>query len=136
MVRPVAAPSAIVRTPADAVKVEEMRPRGRKTQAQRPCGGVQASKNEVADHLTIVVIQCVYLRSEAALCLAKKRWTTQSPKCAVFGGLMPKAIRIAEFVIALLFLGTPYSGFAQAAGASLTGQVTDQAGAAIPNATV
>ena len=49
---------------------------------------------------------------------------------------MPKAIRIAESVVILLFLAAPYSGFAQAAGASLTGQVTDQAGAAIPNAAV
>ena len=49
---------------------------------------------------------------------------------------MLKAIRIAELVVILLFLALPYSGFAQAAGASLTGQVTDQAGAAIPNAAV
>jgi len=49
---------------------------------------------------------------------------------------MPKAIRIAESVVILVFLAAPYSGFAQAAGASLTGQVTDQAGAAIPNAAV
>src|SRR5260370_23803675 len=49
---------------------------------------------------------------------------------------MPKAIRIAELVVMLLFLAVPNSGFGQAAGASLTGQVTDQAGAAIPNAAV
>ncbi len=49
---------------------------------------------------------------------------------------MRKAIRIAECVLILLFLANPSAGFAQAAGASLTGQVTDPAGAAIPNATV
>ena len=35
-----------------------------------------------------------------------------------------------------MFFAAPYSGFAQATGASLTGQVTDPVGAALPNATV
>jgi hypothetical protein len=49
---------------------------------------------------------------------------------------MAKANRIAELVAITLFCAAPYSGFGQAAGASLNGQVTDPAGAAIPNATV
>jgi hypothetical protein len=49
---------------------------------------------------------------------------------------MPKAIRIAEILIIILFFAAPYSGFAQTTDASLTGQVTDQVGAALPNATV
>ena len=49
---------------------------------------------------------------------------------------MPKAIRIAEILIIILFFAAAYSGFAQTTDASLTGQVTDQVGAALPNATV
>ena len=49
---------------------------------------------------------------------------------------MTKAIRIMKLVAVLMFFIAPCSGFGQAAGASLTGQVTDQSGAAVPNATV
>ena len=49
---------------------------------------------------------------------------------------MAKAIRIAEVLIVILFFAAPYSGFAQTTGASLTGQITDPVGAALPNATV
>ncbi len=47
---------------------------------------------------------------------------------------MLKRTRIGEFLIVSVFLAVPHLALAQAAGASLTGQVTDPAGAAIPNA--
>ncbi len=49
---------------------------------------------------------------------------------------MSKAVRIAEVLILMLLIAAPYPGFSQTTGASLTGQVTDPVGAALPNATV
>lgn len=49
---------------------------------------------------------------------------------------MAKALRIVECMLILLSFAIPSSIFAQAAGASLTGEVSDPAGAAIPAATV
>lgn len=46
---------------------------------------------------------------------------------------MSKAIRFAEILLTILFFAAPHCALGQAAGASLTGQVTDPSGAAIPN---
>lgn len=49
---------------------------------------------------------------------------------------MAIAKRTVEFLLILLFLAVPYTAFGQAGGASLIGQVVDQSGAAVANATV
>src|SRR5580704_184850 len=99
----------------------------------RPPAGVLT--REVADHLTIVVTQCVYFRSKAAQPTASSA-VQPIPSHARFGGHMLKTTRIGEFLIVSVFLAVPHLALAQAAGASLTGQVTDPAGAAILNASV
>ena len=49
---------------------------------------------------------------------------------------MSKAIRIVRFLMLLSIFAASLSGFGQTGEASLTGQVTDPAGAAIPGASV
>jgi len=47
-----------------------------------------------------------------------------------------KRVYVVQFVLVTLLLSALSSGFAQITGASLTGQVTDKTGAAVPGATV
>lgn len=49
---------------------------------------------------------------------------------------MFRAFRFSQAALLILFVAASYSGFAQMTGASLTGQVTDTTGAAVPGASV
>ncbi|MGA8528207.1 MAG: carboxypeptidase regulatory-like domain-containing protein [Acidobacteriaceae bacterium] len=55
---------------------------------------------------------------------------------STFGGYMSKGIRFSGLILLFVCISIPLTGLGQTTGSTLTGQVTDHSGAAIPNATV